>query len=546
VDLQAAFECIDAFAAQQLAFDAAPGISIAITDKDGLLHSSAHGYANLAARTSLTTEHMSEFGSIGKSFTAIICLQLHEEGRLDLHAPITEYLPWFDVRSRHEPITTHHLLTHSSGLIGGTDFTPDPRFEVWALRDTEAVAAPGVRFRYSNVGYKALGIMLEHRTGESYGALVRARILEPLAMRDTAPFIDHALRERLMVGYGWRFDDRPNRSDAPLEPATWLETNTADGCIASTPADLATYLRMLMNGGVGPTGRILSETAFNLMATPHINVDAGRQARQPEAATSYGYGLGIINKDNRRLLGHGGGMVGYYSEMLADLDSGFGVIAFINGPGQLHHAVAQFALDTLRAAANGEQLPELPEPPEPLRIDNAADYAGVYHSDDGTLELRADGDRLSLRLGNGWTPLARAGNDSFLVDAQEYALFPLRFGRNEEDAVVEARHGAHWWRGERYDGPTAFDAPAEWNAYAGHYRSHDPWGTNFRIVPRKGELWLVYPSGGEEPLTPLGDGSFRVTRDPLASDFVRFDAVVDGEALRANYCGCDYYRFFTP
>lgn len=544
MSLPSACERIDEYATRWLSHNAAPGISLAITDRRQLLHSSAHGYAELAARTPLTVQHMSEFGSIGKSFTAIICLQLREEGRLDLHAPVTEYLPWFEVRSRYAPITPDHLLTHSAGIIGGTDFSPDPRYEVWALRETEAAAAPGERFRYSNVGYKALGLMLEHMTGRSYAELVLERILEPLGMRDTSPFIDHALRERLMVGYGWRFDDRPNRSGDPVAPATWLETNTADGCIASTPGDLAAYLRMLMNSGASLNGRLLSEDAFKLMAAPHIHVGHGRLVQQPDQDESYGYGLAMSNT-GPRLLGHGGGMVGYYSEMLADLDSGFGVVVFINGPGD-QHAMARFALDVLRAAGRGEDLPALPEPPDPLLIPNAADYAGAFHSSEGRLVVRADDNSLSVQLADGWTPLVRLHDDAFLPEPAERALFPLCFGRDADGVVVEAWQGARWWHGEGYQGPTEFETPADWQAFPGHYRSHDPWHSNFRVVLRKGELWVVDPSGGAQPLTPKGEGRFRITRDAFASDFVHFDTVVDGEALRANYCGCLYYRFFTP
>ncbi|MEZ4561983.1 MAG: serine hydrolase domain-containing protein [Thermomicrobiales bacterium] len=155
VDVTALMEHVDAFAADWMAAEHMVAVQLAVTDRDGLLARRAYGYADLAAREPLTDDHLFEFGSIGKSFTAILCLQLADEGVLDLHVPVTTYLPWFFVPSRHEPITIHHLLTHTAGIIGGSDFSPDPRYEVWALRESEA-SAPGVKSRYSNAGYKLL------------------------------------------------------------------------------------------------------------------------------------------------------------------------------------------------------------------------------------------------------------------------------------------------------------------------------------------------------------------------------------------------------
>ncbi|HEX3302481.1 MAG TPA: serine hydrolase domain-containing protein, partial [Thermomicrobiales bacterium] len=106
----AALEQIRAFAEQQLRENGAPGYQIALTDRDGLIAHLELGCANIDSRAPILPETLFEFGSIGKSFTAICYLQLAEEGRVDLQAPITEYLPWFSVQSVYKPITIHHLL----------------------------------------------------------------------------------------------------------------------------------------------------------------------------------------------------------------------------------------------------------------------------------------------------------------------------------------------------------------------------------------------------------------------------------------------------
>ena len=118
---------LDAYAETVLATGAASAMAVAVTD----------GERTLAARTyGVPDDTMFQFGSIGKSFTAIVALQLAEQGLLDLHAPVTEVLPWFAVGGTAAPITLHHLLTHSSGLIRGAEIATGSNFDVVALADT--------------------------------------------------------------------------------------------------------------------------------------------------------------------------------------------------------------------------------------------------------------------------------------------------------------------------------------------------------------------------------------------------------------------------
>jgi CubicO group peptidase (beta-lactamase class C family) len=108
---------LDDFAETVLAQSAAVSLAVAVTDRDRTLAVRSYGPVDVAT--------MFQIGSIGKSFTAIVTLQLVDEGLLDLHAPITDALPWFSVRGATTPITLHHLLTHSAGLIRGSELADD-------------------------------------------------------------------------------------------------------------------------------------------------------------------------------------------------------------------------------------------------------------------------------------------------------------------------------------------------------------------------------------------------------------------------------------
>ena len=233
--------------------------------------------------------------------------------------------------------------------------------------------------------------------------------------------------------------------------------------------------------------------------------------------------------------------------MISDLTDGVGVVALVNGLAQSYGAVdmALHILSILRAGQHGQQLPPNPPATDPEQVANAIDYAGAYGSGAERLVVTASGERLSLRWRGSEVALQQRGMDSFYVSHPELEHSLLEFGR-DEGRVVEAFHGANWYTGERYSGPARFDYPEEWDGFCGHYRAYNFGLTNFRVVVRKGALLLLYPTGGHEPLVPVGDGAFRIGKDPRSPETIRFDSLASGKALRAVYSGCPYYRTYTP
>ena len=550
-----AFPLLDQYIENWMAAVNIPGVAIALTDRENLLRVSTYGFADLAARTPLAPETLFEIGSIGKSFTSIALLQLQEDGLLDLHEPVTRYLPWFEVQSAYEPITPHHLMSHTAGITMGAEFPGEARYEAWALRETEATTPPGTYYHYSDAGYKTLGVILEELLGLPYGEIIQARILDPLGMSDTVPIVTNETRPRLAVGYEHYYDDRPPPRGHPLAPATWLEHAEGAGSIASTPADMAIYLRMLMNRGMGLHGRILSEESFDLLTRRVIAAD------EEGDGSYYGYGLSIQESEGHTYISHGGGMVGYRSHILIDMDEGLGVVVLMNGPaGQSDLEIANYALQLMRAALHDQAMPSLPLT-DPTKLENAADYAGTYRLcsqalpelPEGHMQLPgtealtfvAEEEHLFLQYGDERLLLEQRGRDQFYVDHPDFALFLLSFGREGRE-VVEVFHGPDWYVSDRYKGSSTFDYPPDWDAYPGHYCSHNPWMTHFRIVQRKGKLILVYPSGEEQPLAPIGEGVFRVGEDNRSPERIRFSVVLNNQSLRANFSCGEYYRSFSP
>ena len=531
---QEAFSQLDQCLKERMQAYHTPALVMALTGRDHLVRLAAYGCANLDVKTPVQEDHPFAIGSIGKSFTALAILQACEQGLLDLHAPVTTYLPWFEVRSKFAPVTSHHLLTHSAGLPRGTDFAPDPRSEVYALRDLEVGFAPGTHFSYSDVGYKALGLVLEAATGKSYARFIRENILAPLEMNDTYAETTSALRTRMPVGYRNLYDDRPSHPSHPLVPADWVETNSGDGCIVSTAGDMAKVARMLLNHGVGPHGPLLSPASFGRMFKPMIEDDG----------EVYSYGLYLFEDDGYRIAGHGGDVPGYESYMWLDLDNGMGAVVLMTQPSTPRASF--LALEYLRAGYLGLPLPDRPPLPDFTHISLPEDYAGEYHSTSCSLTLEAKAHHLFLMCGDQRVALEARSMDNFYANHPDWDRYLLRFERGEDKKVHGVTYGPHWLYNQRWQGPTTFETPPDWQAYAGHYRAHDPWSTNFRVFPRKGQLILAWPTGDEEVLVPLGSGCFRIGEEEYIPERLSFDQIVDGQALRAVRSGCPYYRFFTP
>lgn len=527
---------LDAFIRKKMQADGIPGMTVSVTDRDRILWRRDFGYANADQKKPVSKDTLFQIGSISKSFASIALLQLVQQGKVDLNKPAKHYLPWLEIRSRHRPITLHHLLSHTAGIVNGAERTTEARTDIWSLREYET-SRPGEMFHYSNVGYKIVGEVLSRLERKSCPRVLQEKVIGPLGMKSTSAEITHDLRSRSAVGYWPLYDDRPMKNLPDWAPCTWTESENADGAISSTSEDMCAYLRMLLNRGKGPHGRILSEKSFRLLTRRVIRCD------DSHGEEYYGYGLSVAPYRGHTLLGHTGGMLGFISSMRLDLDEGVGAFASTNCRRTVDD-VTRMAVELFRRARHRESLAEASKyalPSQP-RLN---DYTGAYTSSVRLLEVRKVGGSLVLRLGDEQIPLEWRQGDSFFAGSPVMERYLLLFGRHK-GKVVEAFHGNDWYTNARYEGKKSFRCRDEWEGLKGHYRSHNPWLTNFRVVARKGSLALVPPSGLEEPMAPLGENTFRVGADKRSPERIRFDAFLDGEAQVAVLSGCEYARCFTP
>jgi D-alanyl-D-alanine carboxypeptidase len=529
-----AFTALDAFVESYMRTMNSPGMTLGLADADGIQRVATYGFTDLEQKQPVEPAHLFQIGSITKSFVGLLLLQLSEEGKLDLHKPITDYCPFFRISSPFPPITTHHLLTHSSGLPDGFRlFLPDP-----AAMHRPAYA-PGEHFHYCNTGYELLGYLIWTLEGVPFGESVRRRIFEPLGMADSFGVISHEIRARTARNYMAFQDDRPYARDGRMAEAPGLVEDNAAGCISSTPADMARYMHMLIRGGRSPKGRLVSEAAFAEFLRPHI------KAEEFGPGASYGYGIASDTLDSHRRLRHTGGMVSFMSALQVDLDEGVGAFASINAQqGYRPNPVAQYALQVMRDVRAGKPPRSAPPPDPPWRIEKAAELAGSYASPSGrTLEVVNEGERLFVRHQGTKVAVERSTGSGYIVRHPGFERFQLTFGRTaEKSPVTEVAWGPDWYVNERYAGPRTFDHPKAWEAYVGHYRNDSPWRGSFRVVIRKGRLWL----DGTVPLVPVEGARFRFGDTPYSPEWIEFRDQANGLSMHAILSGADYWRTFAP
>ncbi len=342
---------------------------------------------------------------------------------------------------------------------------------------------------------------------------------------------------RSAVGYQPFFDDQVYPRQGRLAPRPPEVFDNPAASIAAPSADMARYLRMLLNGGRGPQGPIVSADGFALLSTPYI------KAPEFSPTASYGYGIAVDTLDGHKILRHTGGTNCFASSIHVDLDGGYAAFASINAmQGYRPTAVTQYAVQLLRA----ERARPLPEP-EPLRdpaeMDNASEYAGTFRGAEGKeLNFTATGKKLFLVHETQQILLQRSDGDVFVSTVQgEFSNYSLTFGRDLSDSqaspqkssnasskespspIVEVAYGPDWYVHAAYKGEKEFHAPASYHPLTGRYRSDS--GEDVRVYIRKGRLWL-----GDSLLTEIGTSLFRVGEEAWSPDTVEFLTIVDGKA----------------
>ncbi|MDP3326999.1 serine hydrolase [Parvibaculum sp.] len=368
-----------------------PGASLAVWGEGELLEAAA-GVCNLETRVPATSDTLFQIGSITKLYTAALIMQLVEEGKLDLDAPVRKVLPEFRVKDEAVAagVTLRQLLSHTSGVTG--DFFKDAgRGEdrvakfVSMMAGLEQVHAPGEMFSYCNTGFVAAGRMIEVANGTTWDKAIRTRISKLLDTPAFSTLPEQAMRYQTAIGH----------LGAPgalmVTPIAYLAAS--NGPAGATPMararDIVTFARMMMNEGVAPNGKqVLSAESVHAM---HL-----RNVACPKGMNIDAIGLATFMWDwdgdgHYEVFGHDGSTIGQAAWLRYHPESETALCLLTNGGNG--KAMADALIREVFAEAAGIAPPELPTPDASLVLD-AARYAGRYANSMEAIEVTAEGGKL--------------------------------------------------------------------------------------------------------------------------------------------------------
>ncbi|MEH3143293.1 MAG: serine hydrolase [Mycobacterium kyogaense] len=531
-----------------------PGGAVTVVDRHGVVFTHSFGHADPVAGIAVAPQHRFQIGSISKAFTAIAALRALRSGRLSLDEPVSAVLDWLPEPLDAETLTLRRLLNHTAGLVSSVDALPDDIGQAICFQGSLSSAAPGSFFHYSNLGYILTGLAVAQVSGRSLVDLVRNDILEPLGMSDSTACVTYDDDPAMARGYRPLRDDRPWIPGDPVVAVPYLEVAGADGNIATSIADLGRFARMLLGRGTldGHTLLEVEEFAAMVHATAPSGEDVLALPGIPTSMSSrYGLGVNVEQVHGRTVLSHGGGMIGYASFLLADLDHGLAVCVLTNSNGD--SPVAEALARTVAAEFEHPGSVRRDDlDPSWWDADLAAERVGEFScaaavSESRTLRCVVTDQagahvRLAVETGGGTAPLLRTWGGAALTRHRGLRTFALSFdaGAWHWGPHIFARGDSH---GQRL--PARADTQL-----CGHYRSYTPWFTNFRVVSRGGRLLLIAPGGVEAPggeveLAPLGGRVYRIGADPRLPERLTFGPLVGGVAAWAERDGCRYSRAFT-
>jgi CubicO group peptidase (beta-lactamase class C family) len=380
-----------------------PSVSATVFRGGDVVWEEALGIASADPQDAATPGHQYRIGSITKTFTAVLVLQLRDEGRLELDAPLRDLLPEAPVGP-----TVRQSLAHLSG------FQREPPGDIWetmrpptreeliaGLEDAELVLRPAFRWHYSNLAFGLLGELVERRRGSPYGDVLRERVFEPLGLSRTTLVPEPPVARGYLV--------EPYSDGLRPEPDVVVpETTAAMGQLWSTTGDLARWGSFLAAGD----DAVLARSTLDEMTLVQTMVDARRWT------LGWGLGLELVRRGDRVFAGHGGAMPGFLAALVIERETGIGAAVLTNtsaGPDTeaLALDLASEAVDALRTEPELWR-PDAGAPPElePL--------LGRWWTEGRELVFSVRGGRLQAVLvggpaGRDTSWFARDGDDRFRV-----------------------------------------------------------------------------------------------------------------------------------
>lgn len=332
---------VDNLVKRHLASRHIPGASIAVVQQGKLLLVKGYGLADVELAAPATEETVYELASVTKQFTATATMMLVENGQLSLDDKLTSILD--DMPKAWGEVTVRHLLSHTSGI---KNYTTSPGFVdlatsarhhgrmelIHLVSDLPLDFTPGSKWKYSNTGYRLLGMMIEKVSGMDYGVFLNKRIFQPLGMTKSGLNNREKLIKGRATGYVWRNSELQNAMS--VSPSI----SFAGGGLVTTAVDLAKWDAALY------TNKLLSQPSWNRMWQATTLNDGQSEP--------YGFGWRLDPYRSVARRWHGGGIPGFSTHVVRFVNEQLTIVILTNldksGAAQIAESIAELYVPILK------------------------------------------------------------------------------------------------------------------------------------------------------------------------------------------------------
>lgn len=373
--------------ATQAAHLRVPGVQVAVRSGGELVLDLAVGVADVTTGEPLRTDHLFRIASHSKTFTGTAVMQLLEAGRLRLDDPLAQHVPGL-ADAEVGAATVRELLGHQAGVVRDgvhADFWqleypfPDRERLLAVAREEGAVLGRNVHFKYSNIGYGLLGLVVEAASGQPYADYVHEHVVTPLGLTRTGAELDPSRADEYAAGHTGLLPGETQRLTVEHVDTRALAAATG---FYSTAAELSAYGDAHCFGDE----RLISDGSKRLMqrlesVVTHDGTEQGR----------YGVGMEVRTIGARDLVGHSGGYPGHITRTYVDPKDRLVVTVLTNAVDGPAEQIAVGLLGLIDTALAPSTVPPRPADAPPLDA-----FAGRFAALWGLQDLVVLGDRLVL------------------------------------------------------------------------------------------------------------------------------------------------------
>lgn len=303
---------------------ALPGFAIGVVKDGKLIYAQGFGVAKIGADAPVTSRSLFHMASVTKTFVATSIMQLVEQGKIDLDAPVTRYLPYFKMADeRYRDIKIRQMLSHTSGIPDVTDYHWDkPEYDTGALErfvrsiaPQKLVFAPGEKFAYSNTAYEMLGDVIAKVSGQSFEEYVQQHILTPLGMKSSTLLVREADPKLLTTPHV-----RENSKVVVSKIFPYNRAHAPSSTLYSNIEDMSRWAIANLNHGELDGQRILKRETAEQMWRPVVSAFNVKE----------GISWFIADLQGHRIVMHDGGDVGFRSTLMLAPEDSVAIIAMSN------------------------------------------------------------------------------------------------------------------------------------------------------------------------------------------------------------------------